>query len=53
MIRGALQALAFARGEGDPKAYRVHTPEEIAARRAERAGNDKVKPTGDKKKPGA
>lgn len=53
MIRGALQALAFARGEGDPKAYRVHTPEEIAARRAERAGNDKVKPTGDKKKPEA
>lgn len=31
IIRGALQALAFARGEGNPKDYRVHTPEEIAA----------------------
>ena len=33
MIRGAMQALAFAKGEADPKDYRVHLPDEINVKR--------------------
>ena len=33
MIRAAMQALAFAKGEGDPKDYRVHIPDEIDVKR--------------------
>lgn len=43
IIRSALQALAFARGEGGSKAYRVHNPEEIAARRADQAGKGQAR----------
>ena len=33
LIESAEQALAFAEGRAQPKAYRVHIPEEIAVRR--------------------
>jgi len=33
LIESAEQALAFAEGRADPKAYRVHIPEEIDVRR--------------------
>jgi putative transcriptional regulator len=36
MIRGAEEALAFAKGEADLKAYRVHIPKKINVRRIRR-----------------
>jgi putative transcriptional regulator len=33
ILRGARQALAIARGEADPRTYRVHIPHEIDTRR--------------------
>ncbi len=33
ILRGARQALAFVKGEADPRKYRVHIPHEIDVRR--------------------
>ncbi len=33
ILRGARQALAIAKGEADPRSYRVHIPHEIDVRR--------------------
>jgi putative transcriptional regulator len=33
LIKSAEQALAFAKGEADPKEYRVHIPDEIDVKR--------------------
>jgi putative transcriptional regulator len=33
ILRGARQALAIAKGEADPRTYRVHIPHEIDVRR--------------------